>query len=142
MGFPIPIIDGALKLIGSVVDKAVPDADKRIERKASLAEQLAKGEFDIELASIQSVNATMQAEAKSEHWMQWSWRPTVGFPFSGVIINNYILVPYLAKFGVLPLTIPGELWTAMLVVLGVAAGTRGYEKIMKANGNGKSGDGK
>jgi|SRR3972149_852692 len=128
-------------ILGGVVDVlkstgVIPDP----ALKAKLQEMLLKQQISLEeiwAKQIESVNATMREEAKSEHWMQWSWRPTVGFTFSGVIINNYILVPYLAKFGVLPLTIPGELWTAMLVVLGVAAGTRGYEKIMKANGNGK-----
>lgn len=120
----------ALDLVNSVVDKAVPDADKRIELKAQLAAQMAKGEFDIELASIQAVNATMQAEAKSEHWMQWAWRPTVGFTFCGVILNNFVLMPYLQNY-LTPIVIPGEVWTAMLVVLGASAATRGWEKVKK-----------
>jgi hypothetical protein len=129
MPIPIPIIDGALKLINSVVDKAVPDADKRIALKAELAAQLAKGEFDLEMASINAVNATMQAEAKSEHWMQWAWRPTIGFTFAAVIINNFILLPYIS--GLVPLLIPGEVWSAMLVILGASAATRGWEKVQK-----------
>ncbi len=39
---------------------------------------------------ILTVNQTMQAEAKSEHWIQWSWRPVWGLvsaaSFMGVII--------------------------------------------------------
>jgi hypothetical protein len=83
---------------------------------------------------IEAVNATMQAEAKSEHWAQWSWRPTVGFTFSGVIINNYILLPYFSKLGLVPIVIPGELWTTILVVLGAASAGRSWEKVSK---NGK-----
>lgn len=81
---------------------------------------------------IKAVNGTMQTEAKSEHWLQWSWRPLVGITFSGVIINNYILLPYFAKAGLQAITIPSEMWNAMLVILGVAAGTRGWEKIVSA----------
>jgi len=28
--------------------------------------------------TLETVNKTMRAEATSEHWMQWSWRPLVG----------------------------------------------------------------
>ena len=82
---------------------------------------------------IKAVNDTMQTEAKSEHWLQWSWRPIVGITFSAVIINNYILLPYFAKAGLQAIQIPSEMWNAMLVVLGVAAGTRGWEKIVNAS---------
>ena len=85
---------------------------------------------------IKAVNDTMETEAKSEHWLQWSWRPLVGITFSAVIINNYILLPYFAKFGLQAIQIPSEMWNAMLVVLGVAAGTRGWEKIVNASGKG------
>lgn len=75
-----------------------------------------------------AVNATMQAEAKSEHWAQWLWRPTIGFTFAGVLINNYILVAYFASYGVVSIPVPGEVWTAMLVILGAAAAGRSWEK--------------
>lgn len=88
---------------------------------------------------IKAVNDTMQSEAKSEHWLQWSWRPIVGITFSAVIINNYILLPYFAKTGLQAIQIPSEMWNAMLVVLGVAAGTRGWEKIVNAS-SGKNTD--
>ena len=87
---------------------------------------------------IKAVNETMETEAKSEHWLQWSWRPLVGITFSAVIINNYILIPYFAKAGLQAISIPSEMWNAMLVVLGVAAGTRGWEKIVNAQQGGKN----
>lgn len=79
---------------------------------------------------IESVNATMRAEAKSDHWAQWLWRPTVGFTFAGVIISNYILTPFAQSFGleVPVIDIPANVWLAMLTVLGAAAYTRGVEK--------------
>jgi len=70
----------------------------------------------------------MRAEAKSDKWWQSAWRPLVGFTFSGVIINNYIFIPYFAHWGLQPVIIPGGIWQAMLIILGVAAGTRGLEK--------------
>ena len=87
---------------------------------------------ELDTATVQAVNATMQAEAKSEHWVQYSWRPMIGFTFAGVIINNYIFLPYLRGFGLMPIDIPEGIWSALLVVLGVAAGTRGLEKIKRS----------
>jgi len=126
MAFPI------LSLIGpvvSVLKGAGILKDPEAEAKAMSALMSAQGEFArIERQIIGSVNAKMREEAKSDRWMQWSWRPTVGFTFCGTIINNYILLPYFHSYGMQPIEIPGNLWSAMLVVLGVAAGTRGLEK--------------
>jgi len=116
------IADFAGKLL-DIGGKFIPDEGKRLEFE--------KAVLDASTRQQEAVNATMQAEAKSEHWMQWSWRPTVGFTFAGVIINNYILLPYFASFGLKPLDIPEGIWSAMLVVLGVAAGTRGLQKWQK-----------
>jgi len=118
---------GLPKLVDTVmgvVDKFIPDPKLKQEFKLALIEQ--------EQSLVKSVNETMQAEAKSEHWAQWLWRPVIGFTFAGTIINNYILLPYFATFGLHAVAIPGEVWSAMLVVLGVSAGTRGWEKIRKS----------
>lgn len=32
-----------------------------------------------DLAAMQTVNATIQIEAKADHWMTYSWRPMLGF---------------------------------------------------------------
>jgi len=117
------IADFAGKLL-SIGEKFIPDEGKRLEFE--------KAVMDTATAQQEAVNATMQAEAKSEHWMQYSWRPTIGFTFAAVIINNYIFLPYLAAFGLRSIIIPEGIWSAMLVVLGVAAGTRGLEKWQKS----------
>lgn len=118
---------------------------KTPEEKAAAQKAL----YDYELAMrdkdndvIKAVNDTMQTEAKSEHWLQWSWRPLVGITFSAVIINNYILLPYFAKAGLQAIQIPSEMWNAMLIILGVAAGTRGWEKIVNASSDKSTDDSK
>lgn len=40
-------------------------------------------------ADLASVNTTMQAEGKSEHWMQWSWRPLNGYALA---LGSFALV--------------------------------------------------
>jgi hypothetical protein len=120
--------EGTVKGLGSAIKDAVSAF------KAN-PEKVLEFEKDIELAVtafassvIASVNATMQAEAKSEHWMQWSWRPTFGFTACAILVNNYILAPYFAKLGVVSIAVPSEVWLMIMAVLGVAAWTRGRDK--------------
>jgi hypothetical protein len=128
-------IFGEKGLVGGVVDVlkstgVINDPEMELKAKQALMDFETKVDENASKA-LETINSTMREEAKSEHWMQWAWRPTVGFTFSGVIVNNFILLPYLKKFGLVPIDIPGDIWTTMLVVLGVAAGTRGWEKATK-----------
>ena len=114
-------IDG----IGGIISRFKADPTKVLELETEL-QTLA---IDYEKSVIASVNETMQAEAHSEHWAQWLWRPCFGFTACAILINNYILLPYAEPFGVKPLVIPSEVWLMIMAVLGVAAWTRGTEKI-------------
>ena len=114
------IADFAGKLL-DIGGKFIPDEGKRLEFE--------KAVLDASTRQQEAVNTTMQAEAKSEHKIVYSWRPIVGLTFCAVIVNNFILFPYLQAFGLQPIDIPDGIWNAMLVILGVTAGTRGWEKI-------------
>ncbi|HBG45844.1 MAG TPA: hypothetical protein DDW94_02535 [Deltaproteobacteria bacterium] len=120
--------------VGRVVEKLVERylpasvSEKEKEEFKLRAQELVLKEIGAEAKVMESVNATMREEARSEHWMQYSWRPTLGFTFAAVIVNNYILLPYFKGVGLMPIDIPAGIWEAMLIVLGVAAGTRGLEK--------------
>src|SRR5207245_9762820 len=85
-------IEAASGLANAIVSRIWPDKTKVAEIQAEVQKLIIAGEFNNELAQIQSINATMQAEAKSESWMQRSWRPTIGFTFASILINNYILL--------------------------------------------------
>lgn len=132
MSFFGDMAKGGVEGFGGAIKAAVSAFKADPTKLAELEQAIEQARLTYEASVIASVNATMQAEAKSEHWMQWSWRPTVGFTFSAAIINNYILYAYFAKYGMQQVTIPDELWTAMLVVLGAAAATRGWEKTESA----------
>jgi len=47
------------------------------------------------------INQTMQAEAKSEHWAQWGWRPYWGFISGTAFLAVCIFVCYLGKAAIL-----------------------------------------
>lgn len=74
-----------------------------------------------------AVNATMQAEAASEHWPTYSWRPFIGFEFGILTLGVYFILP-LCKIPV-PI-IPTEVWLSFGAILGVASWHRGR---MQAN---------
>ncbi len=119
-------------LVGGVVDVlkstgVMKDPEMELKVKQALMEYEIKV-AELAAKELEAVNATMREEAKSEHWAQWLWRPVVGFTFSVMLINNYVLLPYFFKLGLQPITVPGEVWSAMLVILGVSAATRGLQK--------------
>lgn len=135
----IPIVSDLIsntvgKVINGVVNKYLP-ASMSEKEKAEMQLEIDKlmiEEEKVLQGQIESINATMREESKSDHWMVFSWRPMVGYTFCLTIINNYILLPYFINYGLKSIIIPDGIWSAMLVVLGVAAGTRGIEKITRA----------
>ena len=126
-GMGIDAFEG-LKGLGVFKD---PEAEARAQ---AMLIEFEKDMAQVEVQYVQAVNETMREEAKSEHWAQWLWRPVVGFTFSGVIINNYVILPYFPS--AVPIAIPSELWYAILVILGAAAGLRGAEKWQRVKNEG------
>lgn len=120
-------VEGFTSGISKVISNFKADPTKVLELESAIAQETIK----FQQSTIAAINATMQAEAKSEHWMQWSWRPLFGYTACGVLVNNYILLPYLKNVGIQPIDIPSEVWLMIMAVLGVAAWTRGQEKISK-----------
>lgn len=53
------------------------EADKQV-RLQELAVDQAKSELQASVGNAYDVNATMQAEAASEHWPTYTWRPLLG----------------------------------------------------------------
>lgn len=94
-----------------------------------LAVTAAANEQAADTARILSVNQTMQAESKSEHWMQWAWRPFNGFMAGITLPLVYVVLP-LAHVPVPP--IPESVWLMWGAILGVASWWRGKAKAEAA----------
>ena len=127
------VAEKVVNVIDKAIDHYLPPSmneKEKAEFKLKMKEYALK-ELENDTEVIKAINETMRAEARSEHWLQWSWRPLVGITFSLMVINNYVLLPYFKSYGLQPINIPGDVWSAMLVILGVAAGTRGLEKIRR-----------
>lgn len=141
--------DDAEKVAGDVIDIAMKatgksdpqDAMTALEQTPELALQFQQAlmSYSLKMAQedtkrLQAVNATMQAESKSEHWPQYSWRPFNGFMFGITMFMNYgfpHIVNMFHKVSATHLvsgTIPTELFVAWGAILGVTAWHRGVNK--------------
>lgn len=80
---------------------------------------IALGNQDVSV--IQTVNATAQTEAKSDHWPTYSWRPFIGFSF-GFYLNSLWLLPL---FGMKPIELTPDTVITVGAILGVASFFRG-----------------
>jgi len=91
--------------------------------------ELAKQGITLQVAEIEadttrqvSVNTTMQAEAKADHWPTYSWRPFLGFQFGVLVMCIYFILPLT---GVPVPVVPETVWVAYLSILGAASFFRG-----------------
>ena len=134
-------IGGIADGIGSLISKFKADPTKVAENLAELeklkitseleADRIANQAEEIYAKELETVNQTMREEGKSEHWAVWLWRPMIGFTFCAVLVNNYILLPYFKNKGMEVITIPGDVWSAILVILGVASAGRSVTSWQK-----------
>ena len=114
------------------------ESENRVKLQA-LAFAYAENQIAADTAAVQAVNATMQAEARGEHWPSYSWRPMVGMSvaFNVAASSALVLVVYSglmlgnsAAAGALS-TLPGALGAlaainaTTLPILGIASYFRG-----------------
>lgn len=136
-------IEGAAKGLGSLA-KDIRSAITG-EEPVGEATRIALEQTAVQIEAIgqqlpMAVNATMQAEAKSEHWPQYSWRPFWGFvsgiAFLVVVVfccilgykaiikgeaDALVMIPQLISSFAALFAIPGA-------ILGVTAWHRGKQK--------------
>lgn len=118
-----------IPLIGSLIDKAIPDADAANKAKAELAMMQAKGELDLMLGQIE-INKT---EAQHSSVFVSGWRPAVGWICAVALGYEFIAMPLFAwaslNFGWQspPHLVMDGLMELVLAMLGVA-GLRTFEK--------------
>ena len=125
-------------------DAAIKLKEIESKRQVDLQTILMQAEgnrLSADTAAIQAVNATMQAEAKSEHWLQWSWRPLNGYALAIGSLSTVFAVLYLSYIAVVMkdanalITIPTIVTSITMAlgvpgaVCGVTAWFRGKEKL-------------
>lgn len=136
-------VGAAVNIAKKVTGTDDPDsAVAALEQNPDLALQFEKAVMTHEVQMerektkrIEAVNQTMQAESKSEHWMQWSWRPANGFMFGITLFAAYVLLPAFDK----SISIPEWVLIAWASVLGVTSWHRGLHKREAEGGGRKAG---
>lgn len=119
-----------------VVDKFIPDADKRNELRSELTLQALNNESELHKATSKIITA----EAQGESWMQRNWRPLTMLVFVFIIANNYVIAPYamaLIGWEIPTLDIPQGMWGLLQLGIGGYIASRGGEKMMKTYAEGR-----
>lgn len=116
--------------ITDIINKSVRDKDLAEKLNNKIEKQMIES-FVKELNAKRDV---LVAEIGSENWLASSWRPILMLSFTGIIVNNYILAPYLgAMFGFsITLDIPPDMWELLKIGIGGYIVGRSGEKITKA----------
>ena len=106
----------AVKGVTDLVGKFVEDPDKANELETEIKKSL----MGIEKQLIQSQTAVIVAEAKSQSFIAKNWRPMIMLIFGAIILNNYILFPYIQLFGgtAIKLDLPPAMWELLKIGIG------------------------
>ena len=112
----LPFIGDAIAGISNLAGKFIEDKDKKNEFIAAAEQQMM--ELDNKVISYQ--RDIIVAEANSKSFLARNWRPIMMLTFVGIILNNYMLAPYLQMFGVpyAVMEIPPDMWD--LLKLGIS----------------------
>ena len=73
----------------------------------------------------------IEAEAKSDHFLTSNWRPILMLIFGFIVLNNYVLVPYMELLFDLSveLAIPPDMWAILKLGIGGYIGGKSAEVV-------------
>jgi len=124
------ILGTILGTVGSVLEKIIPDKNKRAEAQEALEIALQSNEFQLALEQIK-VNAI---EAQSENIFKSGWRPFIGWTCGSAFSLHFVIFPilnwFLVLFGTEAINIPFDMQSLMYALGGLLGlgGMRTYEK--------------
>jgi hypothetical protein len=125
------IIGSILGTIGNVLDRVIPDKNKRAEAQEALQAALQSNEFQLAIEQIK-VNAI---EAQSESIFKSGWRPFIGWTCGTAFSLHFVIFPilnwFLVLFGSQAINIPFDMQSLMYALGGLLGlgGMRTYEKM-------------
>lgn len=134
-------IKGLVESVGGIIDSVHTSEEEKLAAKAKLRELETAATAQILSHAetlFQSQRDVLVAEIQGDSWLQQAWRPITMLVFVFIILNNYVIVPYVSAFGgtVPALEIPNGMWALLNVGIGGYIISRGAEKIVKTR-NGK-----
>ncbi len=122
-----PLVKG---LFG-IIDQAVEDKDLAAKIKADIAAR----QQELIQTELRGAIEIILAEARGG-WLQRNWRPMLMVAVMAIVVNNYILFPYLSLWTdkVVVLELPGGLWALLTTGVGGYVVGRSGEKIAERLG--------
>lgn len=130
MGLGIPIIDTVLNTVNNVIDKIFPDKTEADKAKA----EIQRAVLGIDRAVIEESARVIFGEVQGQSWLQRNWRPILMLGIVIIVMNNYLVYPYLSLFWnkAMVLVLPDDLWSLMKIGVGGYIIGRSTEKIAES----------
>jgi len=133
------VVSSVSDLIGKVIDRAIPDPVAQAAAKEKLIQLEQTGELAQLTASTALATGQMNInalEAKTGNWWIAGWRPFIGWICGTILLNNYVLVPYVdffAKLAHSTIEVPTLDWHGVAPIMITLLGgggmiLRSYEK--------------
>ena len=125
----LPLIGAVTKIAGSVLDigkRFIADKTKLAEFQNAVDKEV----LNIAETELKRASDVIIAEAKGGSFLQRNWRPILMLSFTAIIINNYILAPYLDAIvgSGIQLDIPPNMWALLKIGVGGYIVGRSAEK--------------
>jgi hypothetical protein len=124
------LIPAITSLLGTAIDKAIPDKDEAERLKAQITLEAMKGAN----SELEGAVKIITAEAQGESWLQRNWRPLLMLWFAGLVGAHWL--------GFTPPNLPESVVLNLLDIVQVGVGGyvlgRSAEKVTKAYVEGKS----
>jgi hypothetical protein len=131
------MLQALIPLLGTVLDKVLPDPQAAAAAKLKMLELAQSGE----MAQITGQLEVNKAEAQSLNVFVAGWRPFIGWTCGVTVAFKYVIGPLLvmvAKMTGHDIPLPeidaSELWPVLMGMLGLG-GMRTMEKMRGAEGN-------
>lgn len=123
------ILQGILSAAGSAAGKFFDNKAKQAEFMVELQRTL----MEYVSSNEQARASLIMGEIQGESWLQRNWRPVLMLSIVSIVVNNYILTPYIALFFSVnvALDLPEKLWNLMMIGVGGYIPGRSLEKAVK-----------
>ena len=117
---------GMVSGITGLAGKFIQDKDLQLKLESAIKEKMLQHE--VQFVSYQRDIIT--AEAKSQSSLARNWRPITMLVFVLIILNNYLIYPYIQLFGgtAVQLPIPDDMWSLLKLGIGGYIAGRSVEK--------------
>ena len=117
------MIEKLIKPVTKILNKVIPDADKRQQIAHEIATMSEKHVHEIAKAQIE-----VNKEEAKVNWFQSSWRPATAWICVAGFAVNFLISPLAAPFGiVVPQADTSTMLPVLMGMLGLG-GMRSYEK--------------